>query len=295
MQGEHGLIVQAAKGGDIAFVEGLAELSQHDIAVDGIGASRDAGAIAEEADLFFFGRAISLDLMAALFDAQATIGIAFGDVSDIEAAFDLDLIVVLTYPGKNVLDIKGDRFPQAGDFLLQGLNALHQQALEEGLIEVLQLGTQPVIARHGALDIKAVRGGHGHGSGGQRAKAQFKHEPGMAQQKEAQLRAVDETFGEADKKGLEGSTAGMRTRTALVTSGILLIDLGPIEVGKESAIVLNHGVSFAQTGKRVLVKKSGFCYHTGKLLLQSSCKIDKRTLSQELASCQVQLVACLSG
>ena len=155
--GQHHLVVEATKVGDITLIERLGELSQHDIAVDGIGASRDAGAIAEEADLFFFGRAISLDLMAALFDAQATIGIAFGDVSDIEAAFDLDLIVVLTYPGKNVLDIKGDRFPQAGDFLLQGLNALHQQALEEGLIEVLQLGTQPVIARHGALDIKAVR------------------------------------------------------------------------------------------------------------------------------------------
>ncbi len=117
----------------------------------------------------------------------------------------------------------------------------------------------------------------------------------MPQQKEAQLRAVDETFGEADEKGLEGSTAGMRTRTAFGVSRILLIDLGPIEVGKESAIVLNHGVGFAQTGKRVLVKSMGFCYHTGKLLLQSSCKIVKRTLSQELASCQVQLVACLSG
>jgi hypothetical protein len=273
----------------------VGELSQHDIAVDGIGASRDAGAIAEETHLFFFGGPVSLDLIAALFDAQPTIAIAFGDVSDIEAAFDIDMIIVLTYPGKNVLDIKSYRFPQAGDFLLQRLNGLHQQALQEGLIEVLQLGTQPAVTGHGALDIKAVRGGDGYGSRGPRAKAQFKHEPGMPQQKEAQLGAVDETFGEADEKGLEVSTAGMRTRTAFGMSCILLIDVGPIEVGKESAIVLHHGVGFAQTGKRVLIKKSGFCYHMGKLLLQSSCKIEKRTLSQELSSCQVQLVACLSG
>jgi len=50
-------------------------------------------------------------------------------VGDIEAAFDIDLIVVLTHPGKDVLDIEGHRFAQAGDFLLQGMHALDQQAL----------------------------------------------------------------------------------------------------------------------------------------------------------------------
>ena len=117
----------------------------------------------------------------------------------------------------------------------------------------------------------------------------------MTQQKEAQLRAVRLAFTQANEKSFDVGPFGMRSWAALVASSILLIDLGPIEVGKESAIVLHHGVGFAQTGKRVLVKKSGFCYHTGKLLLQSSGKIEKRTLSQELASCQVQLVACLSG
>ncbi len=107
--GQHHLVVEATKVGDITLIERLGELSQHDIAVDRIGASRDAGARAEEADLFIFGRAISLDLIAALFDAQATIGIAFGDVGDIEAAFDIDLIVVLTLCwllGTSVLEIR---------------------------------------------------------------------------------------------------------------------------------------------------------------------------------------------
>jgi hypothetical protein len=110
IQGQHAVAVQGAEVGDIAFIERLGEIRHHHIAIHGIGAGGDSGAIPEEADLFFFRAAVGLHLIAALFDAEAAIRIAFGNVGHIEGAFDVDIGVILADPGKDMLDIKGHDF-----------------------------------------------------------------------------------------------------------------------------------------------------------------------------------------
>ena len=157
LSGQHGVAVEGTKVGHIAFIERLGELRKHHIAIDRVGVGSHPSAIAKEADLFHFLGAVGLLLVATLFDAQATIGVAFGNVGDIKAAFDVDIGIVLAHPGENVLDIKGYRFAQAGDVRFQGVHRLHEQALQERFIQVLQLGAQPAIAGNGARHIKAVR------------------------------------------------------------------------------------------------------------------------------------------
>ena len=132
---------------------------------------------------------------------------------------------------------------------------------------MLQLGAQPAIAGDGASDIEAVRRVGGFFGGSVGAKPQFQHQPGVLQQKGAQLRAVGFAFAQADEERFEVSVLGMGTRATLVARCVLLIDLVPIEEGKESAVVLHHGVGFTQTGQRILVKGRRFCYHKGKLLV----------------------------
>src|SRR5258708_27905338 len=81
--------------GDVGFIEGQGVLGEHDIPIDRVGGRRHPGAIAEEADLFLFRGAVRLLLVAALLDTEATIGVAFGNVADIEGAFDVDIGIVL--------------------------------------------------------------------------------------------------------------------------------------------------------------------------------------------------------
>lgn len=111
LQGSHGLDVEGDKIGDIAFVKGLGILGQHDIPVDRISAGGDARTIAEKTFLLFLDAAISLLLVAAFFDAESAIGIAFGNMGHIKGALHVDARVVLAHPGVDMGDIEGDDFP----------------------------------------------------------------------------------------------------------------------------------------------------------------------------------------
>jgi hypothetical protein len=79
---EHGdgLDVQRYEVGDVIFIEGLGELSQHDIPIDGISGWRDTGAVAPDEFLFFGGGAFRIFLISVLFDA------AFGNRGRLWAA-----------------------------------------------------------------------------------------------------------------------------------------------------------------------------------------------------------------
>lgn len=67
---EHGdgLDVKRHKVGDVVLVKRLREISKHHITIDGIGGCCDAGPVAPDEFLFFFGGAIGLHLIGALFD-----------------------------------------------------------------------------------------------------------------------------------------------------------------------------------------------------------------------------------
>src|SRR5438128_944126 len=95
--------------GDVGFIEGQGVLGEHDITIDRVGGSSYPGAVAKEANLFLFFRAVRLLLIAALLDTEAAIGVAFGDITDIEGAFDVDIGVVLAHPGVHMLDVKSHR------------------------------------------------------------------------------------------------------------------------------------------------------------------------------------------
>ncbi len=115
-QRRHGADVEREEVGDIAFVKGLGVLSEHDIAIDGIGAGRNSRTVAEQTFLFFFRAAIRLRLVAALFDAEATIRVAFGDMGDIKGALDIDARVILAHPGIDMGHIEGHDLAQTRDF-----------------------------------------------------------------------------------------------------------------------------------------------------------------------------------
>jgi hypothetical protein len=131
----HGLDVQRREVGHIAFIEGQGEVSQHDIPVDGIGGCRHARAVAPDVFLFFFGGAIGLHLIGTRFDAQPAIGVVLGLLVILSAFRNIGTKVVLFDVGVEVLDIVGDDFAQARNFLLQGLHALLEQGAQQTWIE----------------------------------------------------------------------------------------------------------------------------------------------------------------
>ena len=94
--------------GDVVLVEGLSVQSQDDIAIVGEVGSSQAQAIAPQILFDFFGGAIGLFLVAALFNAQATIGITFGLSIRIVAFFDVLAQVVLFHMGVDMGHVEGD-------------------------------------------------------------------------------------------------------------------------------------------------------------------------------------------
>src|SRR5260370_37719796 len=81
-------------------------------------------------------------------------------------------------------------------------------------------------------------------------KAQFNDQQGMFEQKATKLTGVDHAFANANQKGFEVGTfrmSGSSTSRALL---LPLVDEGPIEQGKESAVVLNHRVMLKQSCHR---------------------------------------------
>ena len=95
-------------------------------------------------------------MITASLDAQATIGVAFAAIGDIKLPLDVDAGVVLAHPGIDVLDIKGHRFAEARDLLLEGSHRGLQKGLQQLIIEAMQLLAQPIFRGDGLLDIKAI-------------------------------------------------------------------------------------------------------------------------------------------
>src|SRR5690348_4856851 len=77
-----GTLKEGTEVGDIGLVEGQGVLTQHPIAIDRVGTGRHARAVAKETFLLDFFAAVGLLLIATLFDAEATIRIAFAAIAD---------------------------------------------------------------------------------------------------------------------------------------------------------------------------------------------------------------------
>ncbi|HET7637680.1 MAG TPA: hypothetical protein VFK47_02975, partial [Ktedonobacteraceae bacterium] len=258
-----GLLGERAILRHIVGIEGLGVFSQDDIAVVRGGGSGDAGAIAPEVFFFHFRGAISLLLIVAAFDAHFAVWVACGLLVFTEAITQSHARIVLFDPGVDMLDIKGDDFPQAGDLVLESANRGVQEGLQQGRITGAQFLAQPPVTRKGVVAVKAVRG-----AGIQcKLKAQFDDEQGMLEEEAAQVTGVDQAFADADEEGFEVGTFGMSRSSASRALLLALLDEGPIQQGKEGAVVLDQRVMLKQSSHRRLVKEVRCRYHNVGLLL----------------------------
>jgi hypothetical protein len=111
--------------------------------------------------------------------------------------------------------------------------------------------------------VKAIRGG-----GIQfKLKAQVDDEQGMLEEEAAQLARVDKPFADAQQEGFEVGTFGMSRSSTSRALVLPLLDEGPIQQGKEGAVVLDHRVMLQQSSHRRLVKEVRCRYHNVGLLL----------------------------
>src|SRR5712691_11648714 len=118
-----------------------------------------------------------------------------------------------------------------------------QEGLQQLGIEALQVLAQPVVTGKGLLDIKAI----GLRGVQVQAKAQFDHQQRMLEQEATQLTGVAQAFAYTQQKGFEVGAFGMsRSPTRRVLS-LPLLNSGPIQQGKEGAIVLDQGIMLEQS------------------------------------------------
>src|SRR2546427_12315295 len=78
-------------------------------------------------------------------------------------------------------------------------------------------------------------------------KAQFDHEQGMFEQKATELAGVDQAFANANQKGFEIGAFRMGRSSTSRTLSLPLLNEGPIQQGKESAVVHHHRVMLKQS------------------------------------------------
>ena len=262
-QSQDGVFIKGAEIGDIGLIERLGILSQHDIPIVWGSGSRDAGAIAPNVFLFFFGGAVRLLLIGGAFDPKPALGITRQAFGFVVAFGERDARVVLFDPGINMFHIEGDGLAQTGNFGLQSGHRTGEQVVQEVWIQGMQFLAEPEPTRQTVLRVKAiVQSGIKH-----QMEAEVDDEQGMVEQKASQLTRVDEAFANADEERFEVGGLGM-SRSA--TRGALLLpalDDGPIHERKESALLLHDGISIEQVEHGGLVKAVRSRYHSRGLLL----------------------------
>src|SRR5258708_21610382 len=125
-----------------------------------------------------------------------------------------------------------------------------QEILQQRVVKMTEFLAEPKGARERVLTVKAIGGaGIKH-----QMKAQFDDEQGMLEEEAAQLAGGEKPFADAQQEGFEVGTFGMGrspTRRALV---LPLLNEGPIQEGKEGAVVLDQGIMLEQSGHRRMGK-----------------------------------------
>ena len=278
----HGLDVERREVGHIAFIEGQGEISQHDIAVDGIGGCRHARAVAPDVFLFFFGGAIGLHLVGTRFDAQPAFGVVLGLLVFLEAFGNIGTKVVLFHVGVDVLDIVGDDFARARNFPLQGLHALCKQVRQQALIQGFEHGVQMTHAGDGVCHVEAV----GLRQVDVGAKAQFKHQERMIEQVGTPARSREVVLADPDQRRFEIGARWMG-RPTWPTPG-RWIDGAPVKEGEAGTVALHDGIGVAHLLYGGLVKWSRDWYdrdHEG-CSCQSRVAYYTSTLSGSWPLCQ---------
>lgn len=138
---------------------------------------------------------------------------------------------------------------------------------------MVQLVSEPVATRKGLFNVKTI--------GGTRIKhemkAQFNDEQRVFDEVSAQLTGVEHPFALTDQERFEIGADRMSRPSTPRTLSLPLIEDGPIEQGKEGAILLHNGIMVEQGGYHRLVKEVRSRYHDKELLLLGEWVLDNFT------------------
>jgi hypothetical protein len=248
---------------DIVRSERLRVFGEHNGSLFGDNGGGDTGSRAPDAFFLFFCRAIGWFLVGATLHAQRAIGIALWLTGVVGAIFDGGALIVFLHPGGEVRDIKGNGFAQTRNLFLERAHSRGQEGIQERAVAGAQCLAEPVLARQGVFDIKAV----GLAGIKHEAKAQCENQQGMASQKAAQLCGGKHAFADANEKSFEGGGFWMRRAPASRTLGLPLFNDRPIEEGEEGPRVQNEWVMIKQGSDGGLVKEGRCRYQSTGLLL----------------------------
>ena len=243
-QCRHGADVERNKVGDIVLVKGLGVLGQDHIAIAGHDGRGHTAAIAPEQFLALLFGAIGLLLIDAFFDAQPTIGIAFGLLIFLEAFADIGAPVVFFDPGVDMGHVEGHDLAQTRDLFAQGLHGFEEEGLQHRLLEAALFLAQPASRGHGALDIEAV----GLADIEDGTKAQFEHQQGMLHEEAAQARAGGQVFLHLEQESLDVSTLWVSSLARLRGVKRWFGDDSPLKERKEGTVALHDRVMLKHEG-----------------------------------------------
>lgn len=164
-------------------------------------------------------------MIGAAFDAQPAIRVASQAFGLVVAIFDRGAFVMFLNPGRDVLDIKGNDFTEAGNVGLQGLNGSSEQILEKSPVKLVELFAEPRTTGQRVLDIESI----GFGQVKHERKAQCNGKQRMVDEKGAEVGGGDEPFADADQEGFEGNGFGASRPASWGLLVLPSLDHGPIE------------------------------------------------------------------
>ncbi len=281
VEGHNCLLIQGTEIGDIAFIERLRVVGEHDAAIVSYGRDSYPRPRAPEKFLLFLGRAINLLLVSAAFDPEPTIRVAGESFGFVIALGGVATPIVLFHPSVHVFHVKGNHFPEPWDCCFEIADSGSKQPLQEGRIELTELLTQPLVTRQRRVDIKAIRGSRVQN----RAKPQFENQQWVAQEKAAQLGGGEHAFTDANEKGFQLGADRMSRASTRGTLSLPLLDHRPIQKREEGTILGNQRIMIQKRGQNRLVKESGSGYHSRKLLCVSG-RCCYPNAARELFLCQ---------
>src|SRR5436190_22922907 len=131
-------------------------MGKHHVSIAWNGCCCDSTAISPEIFFFLFFRSISLFLISAPFDTNATIRITLGLSIWTKTVGNTFTGIIFPDPRINVLHIESDCFAQTRNFLLQCLHCGTQQVLQDSMIEATLLSAKPAVRGHRVLHVKPV-------------------------------------------------------------------------------------------------------------------------------------------
>jgi hypothetical protein len=119
-----------------------------------------------------------------------------------------------------MLDIEGNGLAQARKLFRESVNGAREKSLQQGLIEVAQFLTQPILTGHGFLPIET----RGSARIEEERKAEFDDQKWMPDQKATQLSGRKHALADADEESFEKGALRMGRASTKGRFGLPLVN-----------------------------------------------------------------------